>query len=244
MDSAGGLYPPLDTPKEVAPDIWVIDGPAVRFYGLPFPTRMTVVRIAGRLWLHSPIRPTEPLLERLDALGTVAWLIAPNAIHYVSVHQWAARYPEAQVFAAEGVAARAARYDVPFPFHAPLGPKAPPDWGDAIEPIPVPGHPFLNEVVFFHRPSRTAILTDLIENFDAARLPWWMRLLARAAGILAPTGRAPIDMRLSFRDRDSAAHAIRHLISLGPERVILAHGDWFAANGTAELTRAFRWLLG
>lgn len=27
-------YPPLDTMKEVGPDVWVVDGPAIRF-GVP-----------------------------------------------------------------------------------------------------------------------------------------------------------------------------------------------------------------
>ena len=59
-------YEPLNTLKPVAPDIWVIDGPAIRFYGLPFSTRATVVRLAGGdLWVHSPTALTEALAEDL-----------------------------------------------------------------------------------------------------------------------------------------------------------------------------------
>ena len=39
-------YEPLYTLKPVAPDVWIADGGWIRFYGLPFPTRMTVVRLA------------------------------------------------------------------------------------------------------------------------------------------------------------------------------------------------------
>ena len=36
-------------------DIWIIHGPIIRFYGLPFTTRATVVRLDdGTVWLHSP----------------------------------------------------------------------------------------------------------------------------------------------------------------------------------------------
>ncbi len=38
-------YEPLNTPKPVADDIWVIDGPAIRFYGMPFSTRATLIRL-------------------------------------------------------------------------------------------------------------------------------------------------------------------------------------------------------
>jgi hypothetical protein len=33
------------------------------------------------------------------------------------------------------------------------------------------------------------------------------------------------------------------MLAWQPERVILAHGRWYQHNGTAELRRAFRWLL-
>ncbi|WP_417249347.1 hypothetical protein [Celeribacter sp.] len=40
-----GFYHPLNTLKPEGTGIWVADGPSVPFYGVNFPTRMTVVRI-------------------------------------------------------------------------------------------------------------------------------------------------------------------------------------------------------
>ena len=56
------LYEPVDTLKSVADNVWIVDGPEIRmsypylpFIKVPFPTRMTVVRLAdGALWLNSP----------------------------------------------------------------------------------------------------------------------------------------------------------------------------------------------
>ena len=46
-------YEPLNTLKPVGKDLWLIDGPAIRFYGMPFSTRATVIRLAdGGLWVH------------------------------------------------------------------------------------------------------------------------------------------------------------------------------------------------
>jgi len=39
-------HEPLNTSKEVAGEIWLVDGPAIKFYGMPFSTRATVVRLA------------------------------------------------------------------------------------------------------------------------------------------------------------------------------------------------------
>jgi hypothetical protein len=36
---------------EIDRDLWIADGPRVAFLGVPYPTRMTVVRLAdGGLW--------------------------------------------------------------------------------------------------------------------------------------------------------------------------------------------------
>lgn len=37
-------------------DIWIADGASVSFFGFPYPTRMTIVRLAdGSLWVRSRI---------------------------------------------------------------------------------------------------------------------------------------------------------------------------------------------
>src|SRR3546814_12406504 len=81
-------------------------GPA----SIPFPTRMTVARLDdGRLWLHSPIAPDAALFDAVDALGEVAWLVAPNSLHYWYVADWQHRYPGARTLAVPRLAAKAKR---------------------------------------------------------------------------------------------------------------------------------------
>lgn len=86
----------LFTLKPVAADIWIADGGWIRFYGLPFPTRMTVVRLAcGGLWVHSLVADQGGLAGAVAELGPVRHLIAPNWIHYAWVPDWQARFPQA-----------------------------------------------------------------------------------------------------------------------------------------------------
>ena len=74
MDGAATFtYQPLATLKPVVSNIWVVDGPIVRF-GLPwpkmpFPTRMTVVRLATGLFIHSPTPLTPPLKAEIANIG-------------------------------------------------------------------------------------------------------------------------------------------------------------------------------
>jgi hypothetical protein len=103
----------------------------------------------------------------------------------------------------------------------------------------------MTEVVFFHILSRTLVLTDLIENFEAAKTgTTLMRFLTWVGGVRDPDGSTPRDMRLSFmRNKAEVKAAIETMLAWNPERVVLAHGRWYPRNGRDELRRAFRWIL-
>lgn len=248
-DTAFMTYPPLDTPKPVADGVWIVDGPTVRFgfgpISMPFPTRATIIRLpGGRLFVHSPTALTEDLRAAVDGLGTVAWIIAPNRIHYTWVPDWHADYPSAGVWLAPRIREQAEGHaKLDFPAEELEGAARYP-WDDAIATLPAPGD-YMTEFVFFHRESRTLILTDLIENFEADKLPHGpMGLLVRLDGAADPHGGMPRDMRLTYyRHRDALRTAVETMVAWSPERVILAHGRWFDRDGTAELERAFAWLL-
>ncbi len=187
---------------------------------------------------------SEGLRAEIDALRPVAHLISPNKIHYVHIAGWARAHPAATAGASPGVHERAASQGIEVIFHADLGDAAPAVWADDIDQLVFRGSRFMDEVVFFHRPSRTLILTDLIENFEPERVasPFY-RWLIRLAGSAHPDGKAPLDLRATFWGGKRAARAcLRLILAWGPERVILAHGRWYPRDGAAELRRAFRWL--
>lgn len=239
-------YQPLNVLKPVAPDLWIADGPEIGMaylgFTLPFPTRMTVIRLGdGGLFVHSPIAAHAALMDQVAAQGEVRYLVAPNSLHYWSVPDWKARFPAARVWAVPGLAQKAKR---PLAVDAVLEDKAPPDWDDAMEQVLVEGG-LLSECVFFHRLSRTVILTDLIENFESARVKSpLLRLLMRLSHVTDPNGSAPYDMRASFwRHRDSLRAGVHQILAWPAQRVILAHGRWYPQDGARELARAFAWAV-
>ncbi len=239
-------YVPLGVLKPVADDVWLIDGPEVRMHylglRLPFPTRATVVRLPGRkLWIHSPVALDEPLAEALERLGTVDFLVAPNTLHYTWLGVWKRRWPAARVYAPAALIDSGRVLDVDF--DEAIGEQAVAAWAQTFEHVLVRGD-VLTEIVFLHRPSRSLILTDLIENFEAERVcqPW--RWLMKLFGAADPDGKAPFDMQLSFwRARASVRRAVETMIAWAPQRVLIAHGRWYPRDGVAEIERAFRWVL-
>jgi Domain of unknown function (DUF4336) len=234
-------YAPIGVPKPIGRDIWIVDGPVVRMrYGLgslPFPTRMTVVRLPdGRLWLHSPVKITSGLVPRIEALGPVAALVAPNRLHWMALGEWQEVFPEAVTWAAPGLRPRRG-----FRIDHVLDDDSP-SWGGAIAQLLVPGR-FMTEAVFLHRDSRTLILTDLIENFERGRVHGWLlRLLTRIGGVLDPEGSTPRDLRVTFQRR-TVRGAVQTMLGWAPERVVMAHGRPYLQDGTAELRRALAWAI-
>ena len=244
-----GLYEPINTLKPIAPDIWIADGPEARMAtpfggGMPFPTRMTTVRLHdGSLWCHSPIASDETLFREIDALGPVRHLVSPNLLHYASITAWKRRYPNAIAWASPGVRERAAAQHIGVAFDADLA-DAPPDaWAADLDQVRFRGSRVIEEFVFFHRGSATLILADLIENFEHEKLTRGMRWLARIGGVLDPDGKAPLDMRMTFTGRKRLAReGFDRIMAWHPQRVILAHGRCYERNAEAELRRAFlRW---
>ena len=244
-DAAYVPYAPLNLPKPFADDIWIVDGPEIgmHYFGLtlPFPTRMTVVRMPGeRLWVHSPIAWKDSLGVALDNLGAVCYLVAPNTLHWSYLADWQARYPQARSYGPPGLAGKKAGPVI----GGTLGRNPPTEWGRAVEQCLVPGT-LLTEVDFFHRTSRTLILTDLIENFEPSRIHnRLLRWTMQAFGAASPDGKAPIDMQLSFvRHRPAVRAAVRQMIAWAPERIVLAHGLCYETNVVVDLRCDFRRML-
>ena len=132
------------------------------------------------------------------------------------------------------------------PFAGPLRELPPTGWGPDFDQAWFRGSPVLDEIVFFHRPSRAALVADLIQAFDDSFLhdhwSWWRRPLAGLDGITAADPGAPREWRLSFTDRAAARAARDKALSWNCERVIVAHGEWSRSGGLDFLSCAFAWL--
>ncbi len=101
----------------------------------------------------------------------------------------------------------------------------------------------MQEVVFFHKNSRTLIVADLIENFASEQFKPWQRVVARLTGILAPNGKTPLDWRASFLfGRAQARICFAQILAWHPEKIIIAHGECILDDGENYLKHSFRWL--
>ncbi len=221
----------------LCPDVFVARGP-LHFLGMRIGSRMTVVRLPdGSLWLHSPIAASLALCAEIDALGPVAYIVAPNIGHHMYAGDWAALYPDAQLFGSPTLPQRHPELVFTDTLEAP---QAWP-WRDTLATFPIVGN-LLEETAFVHRPSGTLICADLVENFrEMPHTP--TRLYLRANGIFGQPGFSRM-LRPLFRDRPAARASVDALLEEPFERIVLAHGELIEGGGNDVLRSSFEWLRG
>jgi hypothetical protein len=226
--------------NEFGPGLFTAEGPVVSFFGFAYPTRMAAIRLAdGSLFVWSPIALSNALKREVDALGPVRFLVSPNRLHHLFLGQWKTAYPEARLYASPGL--RKKRKDLSF--DGELGDVPEYEWMADVDQVAVRGS-FLTEVEFFHRASRTAIFTDLLQNFSPDWFTGWRGIVARLDGICAPYPGAPREWRATFYNRRAARAALARILAWPIERVLIAHGDGVTRDGAAFVRGGFRWLTG
>ncbi len=227
-------------PKSLRPfgeDIWIADGPKVRFMFAALPTRMIVVRLAdGSLWMDSPVAVAQETLERIRRIGPVKYLVAPTSLHTWRLERWHEMFPEAQL-CGPPKRSRAAGHPV---FARLIEDYPPPAWADDLDQLVFKGNAFVEEGEFLHKKSRTLIMTDFVQNYPAEAGDFLGNTMKRLGGVLH--GGVPLDIRLSFTDRKLARKSLERLISWNFDKLIVAHGACVERDAKAFVERAFRWL--
>jgi len=226
-------------PRALADGLWVIDR-RLRFPpALSMPYRMTVLRLpSGGLLLHSPVQLDAATAAALDGLGRVEAVLAPNSFHYVFIADYCATFPQATVLLAPDLPDR-----VPtLPPGARLSDAAPPGWAGTIDHVVFGPVRRFTEVVLFHRPSATLVMTDLAFNMRVSA-DVWNRVGWRLFGVPSRFGPSRSARVTLLRDRAAAAPYLRRMLDWEFRRIIVAHGDPLEADAQAEFRRAFRKFL-
>ena len=190
------------TPVHLEPGVYTGDRP---FYwnNIDVSCRMTVVELPSKtdgkpdLWVHSPVNVDGPMLQAIEKLGNVKYVMSPNYEHLKFAASWYQNFPNAQMWGCPGLGER--KQDVKWDGEIEYGFR-PKGWkgGDGtyvdpakglwdtdilqplhwnIEKNPFTGRPFFSEVIFYHAPSKTLITTDMFWNYPSSTVPnkWFGR---------------------------------------------------------------------
>ena len=184
------------TPVHLKPGVYTADRP---FYwnSIDVSCRMTVIELPSSskknkpdLWVHSPVALDGPTKAAIDNIGTVKYVVSPNYEHLKFVSEWYLAYPNAEFWGCPGLMER--RQDIRWAGEIPAGYRPqgwkkndekgtePDNFWDTetiecmhidVEKNPFTGKPFFQEVVYYHKPTKTLMVTDLWWNYPKDRVP-------------------------------------------------------------------------
>jgi hypothetical protein len=203
--------------------IWLTEYP-IRYCGTCIQARTTIVRLDdGSLWVHSPCPIDGAIQAEVDALGPVGHLIAPGNFHWSNIEAAQKTWPDARVWICPGVERKCP--GLSYDGILDMGSELP--WSERFDRQVVDGHPLIKEVLFLHRPTKTLIVVDLIENIGDATpgtnwaLRWWFKGPFRMWNRPRP---AP-EYRLPFGGRAAIRASLDRVLDWNFERIIVGHGE-------------------
>jgi hypothetical protein len=222
----------------VKDQIWILEYP-VRFAGMNLFGRMTVIKLdSGDLIIHDPCEIDDLVKNEIDTIGEVKYIVAPGSYHHLFVTDFQKKYPNAETFLCPGLERK--RPDIKFEWI--LGNKPDHRWGNVLEQVVVQGTKYIWEVAFFHRPSKTLILVDLLENIgDDFKHPtgrvlrfWWKVVFK-----MWNNPKAAPEYQLGWGRKDIVKNGLSKILNWNAERVILAHGELIEGNVNIVLGSAW-----
>lgn len=221
--------------------IWLIPYP-INYLGNLCDARCTLIRMGdGSLFVHSPSPLTGETRALVESLGPVSAIVAPGTFHHLNALAWHREYPQAAAYRCPGLERRRPALAG---FTAIEDGGAYP-WGTEFAHLRTRGSWVVNEVAFLHRPTRTLLLVDLIENFtDATRCNWQVRFWFKAVFRMWNNPKPAPEYQLGWSSRKKARAVLAQICDWDFDRIIMGHGEVVHTDGKAVARRAWRSLLG
>lgn len=221
--------------------LFVLDGPPARDMGMPFTTRMSVVRLRdGSLWVSSPVPLPFDVLSELASLGPIRYIVSATPRHFWRLNRWHTLFPDAELWSSPITPFTLKRGDLPLT--GVLGDLVPAAWSHDLDHVVLGGR-MLAESVFFHRSSATLLIEDVIQIHEPLPGHPLSNTVFRLDGVAAPAGGVSRDIRLAFRPRGVERAAVQRILDWPVETVVLAHGPVITRDARRFLENAFEWLM-
>ncbi len=215
--------------RELVPGVSVVDH-AFSLGGMALGLHTTVLSVPGGLVLHAPGPLSEAEIAAIRTRGEVLAIVAPNLHHHLFVAAAKASFPEARVFAPEGLRAKLPVIDAPLEKEAPPG----------LRRVVVQGAPGLGEHAFFHDPSRTLVLTDLVFHITRSD-SLWTRIAMTLNGGYGKLATTRVG-RSFAKDKKALRASADELLALEPENLVMAHGEPIVGGAAPRLRDALSWI--
>ena len=218
--------------EQVAENLWSLQFP-LRLLGANMQRHVTIIRLeSGAVVVHSTGPFTKADVDAVSALGRVGWVADVMLRHETFSKEGKAAFPAAVFLGPAGFSKEAG-----FPVEGLL--PAPAEWGSELRVIRLDGRPSMEEHAFFHAPSRTLIVADLLFNPDPAE-SWWTRLLVSLVAGRKDGPGVSRAVRVAMKDKAGFQKSLAEVRGWDFDRIIVGHGSMVPTGGKAQFDEALR----
>ena len=182
--------------------------------------RSVIIRLKeDELWVHSPVRLSDELKAQINQLGQVKHIVAPSLLHHLYVGDWRDAYPEAQVYAPTGIEKKQPQLEIDH-YLSDHDQIIAQQWSDEIDHVCLRGMPAVREHLFYHRASKTVLVTDFCFYFhEASGFTKFYLKLNRVYQQL----NMPLLFKSAIKDKQSFRDSIEIVKNWDVQRVTLCH---------------------
>ncbi len=230
--------------RQIDNNLWVAEQP-FQYWGINVGTRMTVTRLKSGLMIISPIKPNEQIIHQLSKIGKVTYIIAPNLYHHLFLSEFQAIYPEAKLIIPKGLNIKLPNLNFAQLLNENKGSidnQVEYLLIDGFKVLDTSGASTLNEYVFYHRDSRTLILTDTAFHFDG-NFTFKTQLAARLLGIYGKLAPSFLE-KLASKETQKVKQSFQKVFEWDFDRVIMAHGSIVETGAKPKLKQGYENFLG
>lgn len=230
--------------QEIANDLWVAEQP-LKYFGLEVGTKMTVIRLSrNQLMVISPIQIDNETLSHLNQLGEIIYIVVPNLYHHLFAAEFQSYYPQAKLWAVSGMERK--RPDLQIDKIISNHQIQSIDGVDYVlvqgfNTLDISGFSPLNECVFFHKKSRTLIVTDIVFHFDVQTKPK-TKLIVKMLGAYKQL-RPSLLEKFATQDKIKVQNSIQQILTWDFERIIMAHGSIIKHDAKPLFKAGYEWFL-
>lgn len=201
--------------------------------GPKLPLRSTLVTLkSGHKVLISPIEFSDAQLTELKK-ATLHALVAPNKFHHLFINKAAKDLNVSTLFLAPGLEKK--RPDIEWPIV--LSDKT---WiyQEELPMLVLQGMPSINECIFFHKETKTLIVTDFF--FNLSGLTSGLKTLPFK--ILGTFNRPAISrlVILATKNKNALRQSVKQILQWDFDRLVMAHGNIIESNAKEIFINAAR----
>lgn len=200
---------------------------------MELPVKSTAVKVKDGVALISPVPKLKYFKKKLDEFGKVTDIVAPNCYHNIGIPSASKLYPDARVWGTMGLEKKLP--DIRW--HKMIGKE---NWihQDELLAIPIEGMPSINEILFYHKPTKVLIVTDFCFNHIYGKgFGYWF--FFHLFGTYKKFALSRFFLR-SVKDRKKFLKSIDEILNLEIESIIIPHGENLHGNVRAKLIDALK----